>query len=237
MLRTEEQKQAILSRLEPTKVYENVVPKDLMSDLLEAWESGPKNHKNTGPVTYDYFPNKEEHTDWWIKTDKFVTEFIGDHWTFATNFYKVDQPHILHNDDSVRWVPDLYKTVVIPLEIEKPTNFAIFDQCYLDGPVKLRHGGKPKHKNHDKPQVYYNQDLLDNSELIGYTDQMFDEVIYKKYFTHLPIHRFTGLTVECIVEWKPGDIIVFDTARIHCAANFLADGIKTKLGYSIFTAK
>ena len=51
MLRTEEQKQAILSRLEPTKVYENVVPNDLMSDLLEAWEAGPKNHKNTGPVT------------------------------------------------------------------------------------------------------------------------------------------------------------------------------------------
>ena len=161
MLRTEEQKQAILSRLEPTKVYENVVPKDLMSDLLEAWEAGPKNHKNTGPVTYDYYPNKDAHTDWWLKADKFVTEFIGDHWTFATNFYKVDQPHILHNDDSVRWIPDLYKTVVIPLEIEKPTNFAVFDQCYLDGPVKLRHGGQPKHKNHDKPQVYYNQDLLD----------------------------------------------------------------------------
>ena len=46
-----------------------------MSDLLEAWESGPKNYKNTGPVTYDYFPNKEEHTDWWTKADKFVTEF------------------------------------------------------------------------------------------------------------------------------------------------------------------
>ncbi len=237
MLRTEEQKQKILSRLEPTKVYQNVVPDDLMSELLEAWESGPKNHKNTGPVTYDYYPNKEEHTDWWIKTDKFITEFIGDHWTFATNFFKVDQPHILHNDDSVRWVPDLYKTVVIPMAIDKPTNFAIFDQCYLDGPVKLRHGGQPKHKNHDKPQVYYNQDLLDNSELIGYTGQMFDELLYNKYFTHLPIQRFTGLTVEQIVEWKPGDIIVFDTARIHCAANFLANGIKTKLGYSIFTAK
>ena len=63
------------------------------------------------------------------KQISFITEFIGDHWTFATNFYKVDQPHILHNDDSVRWIPDLYKTVVIPLEIEKPTNFAVFDQC------------------------------------------------------------------------------------------------------------
>ena len=82
-------------------------------------------------------------------------------------------------------VPDLYKTVVIPMAIDKPTNFAVFDQCYLDGPVKLRHGGQPKHKNHDKPQVYYNQDLLDNSELIGYTGQMFDELLYNKYFTHL----------------------------------------------------
>ena len=70
----------------------------------------------------------------------------------------------------------------------------------MDGPVKLRHCGKPKHKNHDKPQVYYNQDLLDNSELIGYTGQMFDELLYNKYFTHLPIQRFTGLTVEQIVD-------------------------------------
>ena len=46
MLRTEEQKQKILSRLEPTKVYQNVVPDDLMSELLEAWEPGPKNQKH-----------------------------------------------------------------------------------------------------------------------------------------------------------------------------------------------
>jgi len=236
MLRTNDEKQEILSRLEPTQVHTNVVPPDLMSDLLEAWHSGPKNHKNTGPVTYDYYPNKEEHTDWWIKTDKFITEFVGDHWTFATNFFEVKHPHILHNDDSVRWKPKLHKTIVIPMEIAEPTNFAIFKQCYLDGPVKLRHGGVPQGKNHNNPQVYYNQDLLTNEDLIGYTGCMFDEVVYNKYLTHLPIERFTGLEIECIVQWKPGDIIVFDTARIHCACNFLKQGITRKLGYSIFTA-
>ena len=73
--------------------------------------------------------------------------------------------------------------------------------------------------------------------MIGYTGKDFDEEIHNKFFTHLPIERFTGLTIECIVEWKPGDIIVFDTARIHCATDFLKHGITRKLGYSIFTAK
>ena len=41
----------------------------------------------TQAPTYDYYPNKEEHTDWWIKTDKFITESIGA-LTFATNFLK-----------------------------------------------------------------------------------------------------------------------------------------------------
>ncbi len=234
MLRTNDEKNEILSRLESTKHYQNVVSQDLMNDLLLAWQSGPKNQKNTGPLTYDYYPNKDEHYDWWKKTDEFVTKYVGEHETFATNFYEVTQPHILHNDDSIRWVPRLHKTVVFPLQITKPTNFAVFDQCYLDGPVKLRHGGDPN-KNPQIRNVYYNQNLLDNSVLINYTGADFDKNTWEKYFTHLPYERFHGLSVESIVTWNPGDIIIFDTARIHCACNFSAQGIERKLGYSVFT--
>ena len=127
--------------------------------------------------------------------------------------------------------------MVIPLEISKPTEFAIFDQCYLDGPVKLRHGGVPKNKNHDKPTTYYNTDLTDNSKLINYTGKDFDPDIWEEKFTHYGIEKFHGLSIESIVKWNPGDIIIFDTARIHCATDFRKQGITRKLGYSIFTAK
>ena len=37
---------------------------------------------------------------------------------------------------------------------------------------------------------------------------------------------------------KPTHIaVIFDTARIHCATDFRKQGIKRKLGYSIFTHK
>lgn len=236
MLRTEEQKREILSRLEPTRVIKNCLSKSLHSKLLNAYNNGNKNYKNTGPITVDYFPHKEEHTDWYIECKEFITQYIGEHGCFASNFFHVQHPHVLHNDDSVRWVPRLHKTVVIPLHISKPTNFAVFDQCYLDGPVKLRHGGDPS-KNVEMRNTYYNTNLLDNSALLYYTNKEFDKDTYEEYFTHIPRERFYGLSVESIVEWNVGDIIIFDTARIHCAANFLKHGITEKIGYSIFTNK
>ena len=229
-MRTTEQKQEILSRLEPTNVYENVINSSWISRLKTVFNDGKKTYKNTGPVTMDFFPEKEGYTEWFTEFNTLLRPFIGDNvGVFAANFFKVQKPHILHNDDSVVHVPRLHKTVVIPIEISKPSNFAVFDQCYLDGPVKIRSRHKPA-KN-----VYYNQDLYDNSKLINYTGQAFDETLYNKYFTHQDLDTFWGLSVEQIVPWKPGNIITFDTARIHSAVNFNAQGIEEKLGLSIFT--
>lgn len=231
MFRTPEEKQEILSRLEPTHVYENVISDELLNKLIEAYETGEKNHKPTGPITVDYFPYKEEHTEWWIALDNILNEYIGEHLTFATNFFDVTQPHIIHNDDSVAKKPRLHKTVVVPLKISKPTKFAVFDQCYLDGPIKIRHGSK----NDESKPKYYNENLTDNSLLEFYTNSDFDKQVWADNFTHQPYIRYHGLSIESIVTWKPGDIIVFDTARLHCAADFKTQGIERKLGYSVFT--
>ena len=237
MLRTLEQKSDILARLEPTQHISGVVSEAQISELLEVYHTSEKTYKNTGPITVDYFPRRPPYPDWWLRLDEFITEFIGEHSAFSTNFYEVRQPHVLHNDDSVLLAPNLYKTVVIPLEVSKPTQFAVFDQTYLDGPVKLRHGGKFQGKTHDKPKTYYNQDLLSNTVLGGYTDCPFDHQTWQDNFSHMPYDRFHGLTMESLNVWQPGDLIVFDTARIHCGANFLAQGIDYKIGFSIFTSR
>ena len=237
MLRNDEEKQEILNRLEPTRVIKNCISVEMMDMLRGVYASSEKNFKNTGPITVDYFPRKPPYEDWWLTVDKLITPYIGKHSTFTTNFYEVEYPHILHNDDSIALKPRLHKTVVIPLEISEPTEFAIFDQCYLDGPVKLRHGGTPKNKNHDKTTTYYNTDITDNSKLINYTGKDFDPELWEDKFTHYGIEKFHGLSIESIVKWNPGDIIIFDTARIHCATDFRKQGIKRKLGYSIFTHK
>lgn len=231
MFRNIDEKQEILNRLEPTLVHENAITEDLLNKLISAYETGEKNHKPTGPVTVDYYPNEKD--EWWTELNSLLTTYIGEHLIFATNFFDVTKPHIIHNDDSLAKKPRLYKTVVIPLRIKKPTNFVVFDQCYLDGPIKGRHGAK---QELDATKAkYYNQNLFDNSQLEYYTNNMFDEVIWNKYLTHQPIERFWGLSVEKIVPWKPGNIIIFDTARLHCATDFVTQGIDRKLGYSVFT--
>jgi hypothetical protein len=243
MLRTPEEKTEILSRLAPSQHFSGVVPAELIDMLKEVYRTSPKNQKPTGPITVDYYPRPEslaergeQLAEWWIKVDEFITPYIGEHDTFTTNFFEVTIPHILHNDDSVLLKPRLHKTIVIPLEIVKPSNFAVFDQCYLDGPVKLRHGGQFGGKTHDKPVVYYNNDLLDNNQLEFYTGKDFDSELHDKYFTHIPYRRFHGLSVESIHPWAPGDLIIFDTARIHCSADFVKQGIEKKIGFSIFTS-
>jgi hypothetical protein len=230
MSRTVSEKREILSRLEPTVVHENVVSSRLLERLNHAFHNSEKNYKNTGPVTVDFWP---ERTDvlpgWWFDVDQLITQYIGPHGTFAGNFYEVRKPHILHNDDNKRLWPRLHKTVVIPLDIIEPTQFGIFDQCYLNGPVKIRRPG------HQSPSVYYNQDLTDNSLLKYNTGKEFCRDTHDKYFSHQHYDAFHGLSVESIVTWKPGDIIVFDTARIHCGTNFNRQGISQKLGLSVFT--
>lgn len=237
MLRTIQEKQEILSRLEPSRVVSGCLDDNQINRLIDIYNNSEKNYKNTGPTTVDFFPRKPPFPDWWLEIDQVIGNYIGEHKTFTTNFFEVKNPHILHNDDSIAVKPRLHKTVVIPLRITKPTRFAVFDQCYLDGPIKLRHGGTFGAKNHTAPAVYYNQDLTDNRELEYCTHQPFDKNIWQENFTHLPIERFWGLSVESILTWQPGDIIIFDTARIHCATDFLSQGIENKLGFSIFTGK
>lgn len=228
-MRTQQQKSEILARLQPTQVYENAIDALWLARLKTVWTDSEKNYKNTGPVTVDFWPERQQAPEWWLEFDQLLKSYVGEHGTFATNFFEVKKPHILHNDDNERLWPRLHKTVVIPMEVVKPTYFAVMDQCYLDGPVKIRSRHKPAKR------VYYNKDLTDNSVLYNYTGKDFDKSIYDKYFTHQPYDAFHGLSVERIAEWKPGNIIVFDTARIHTACNFLEHGIQSKLGFSVFT--
>ena len=70
------------------------------------------------------------------------------------------------------------------------------------------------------------------TDVINYKpNQEFDSYIHQKYISHIPIQDLHGLTVDKIVEWKPGSVIVFDRTQLHCAAS----GHNRKIGVSIFT--
>lgn len=236
MLRTPEEKSEILSRLQPSESIAGVVSSDVRQMLLDVYHNSPdKIEKNTGPTVLDYDPNKNGWPEWARTVDELITPYIGEHQIYFANFFDVTYPHRIHNDDSIKKKPRMHKNCVIPLWIEgaEHTHFATFDQCYLDGPVKVVHGA-------DKQKImastkYYNEPLTDTAELEYYTGKDFDQVLWEKYFTHQGLNRFHGLSVEGMLKWQPGNLLIFDGARIHCAADFRKVGVTRKIGLSVFT--
>jgi hypothetical protein len=63
----------------------------------------------------------------------------------------------------------------------------------------------------------------------------FDLGLYKKYLTHQPYEDLTSLEVDRIIEWHPGDVISFDRTILHCASNFLEQGVIEKMAMVMFT--
>ena len=57
----------------------------------------------------------------------------------------------------------------------------------------------------------------------------------EKYLTHLKDKWLEGLSFNSAHNWTPGNAIVFDCCRLHCASDFTKHQIKNKLGISIFT--
>lgn len=230
-MRTQQQIEKIMSRYESTKVHSGVISDDFIKYLLDVFYNAPKIVKNTGPVVMNYSPDRNKKQEWFEPVQELVDDLLGPSLVWGSNIFRVEKPHIVHNDDYHEKVYDIYKTLVIPLEISKPTNFVVFDQAYLEGPVKCFRGYKKV------PESYYNKSLTDYSDIINYTDKPFDLHTWNTYLSHVPYEALHGLTVETIVEWKPGDIIEFDMGKLHSAANFVKQGIDYKIGYSIFTAK
>ena len=230
-MRTLEQKKKITDRYESATLHKGVVNQGFIDYLLNQFNNSTVIEKNTGPVVMNYSPDREGIEEWFTPVQKFVDNLIGESLVWGSNIFRVERPHIIHNDDYEEKIYDIFKTVVIPLEISKPTNFVVFDQYYLDGPVKCFRGYE------NVPETYYNKSLTDYSDIVNFTDEPFNEAIYKEYLTHVPYEALHGLTVEAIVRWQPGDAITFDMGKLHSATNFTEHGIDYKIGFSIFTAK
>jgi len=230
-MRTVEQKKLITDRYESATLHKDVIHKGFIDYLLNQFHKSQKIEKNTGPVVMNYSPDRQKYEAWFTPVQNFVDDLIGESLVWGSNIFRVEQPHIVHNDDYQEKIYDIFKTIVIPLEISQPTNFIVFDQYYLDGPIKCFRGYPTV------PETYYNKSLTDYSSLTNYTDEPFNKQFYNEYLTHVPYESLHGLTVESVIRWQPGDAITFDMGKLHSSANFKKHEIDYKIGYSIFTAK
>ena len=232
-MRTEHDKHIIVNNISDPYVLSSFVSVEERTALIEFFKtSSDRILKNTGPLTLDITREQLELPVFKNLLTR-LREQLGNFDTFTVLFFYVEQPHIIHNDDSFEF-PVCYKGINIPLELEyisEPAglpHLCFFDQYYLDGPAKFFNGSR------DIP-TYYNKCVYTYDDVHGCTTASIDKTVKETYFSHLRNSWLNGLSVNSIIEWVPGNAIVFDTVRLHCASNFIKQGIKSKLGLSIFT--
>ena len=227
LTRPQEDKDIILKNLEETYYIENFVSKSDVEELCDIWDkSSNRVFKRTGPITSTI-------TDFKVPVMRRITDKIHslypDCEIYHGMYFYVNYPHIIHNDDNKEW-PLIYKAFNIPLRYEgdELPYLCFFDQVYLDGPSKFFNGET------DMP-THYNKLVYDYENVVGKSKEPFDEYLKDKYLTHIKDEWLKGLSFNSSHHWQPGNAIVFDCCRLHCASDFRKQNIKSKLGLSIFT--
>jgi hypothetical protein len=240
-MRTNDKITAIKAAIEEPRQVVDFISQEEIDYLINIYDQSNntqdpyagKIKKNTGPVTLD------------IKnylTDPIVSKLIeklklelGEFKITAGFWFKTDYPHIIHNDDTFELPNTVYKAITIPLKIygENIIDYpylCFFDQFYFHGPAKF-------FKGEEFVPTYYNKQVYDYSDIDNIKENLVDEEIYKKYFTHLKRTWLNGLSFHSAIRWIPTTAIIFDSVRLHCASDFRKQNIKEKLAISIFTKK
>ena len=204
---------------------------DDINHLIAIFENDTtKIKKNTGPVTVNLAPYFGDSVVENIITR--IKKEIGNIEITAAFFFQTEFPHIIHNDDTFELPDNVYKAITLPLRMEgfagEYPKLCFFDQCYFHGPSKFFNGD-------DSIPTYYNKQVYDYHDVSELVDTPFAD--NNKYFTHLKPQWLEGLSLHSALDWIPGNALVFDSVRLHCASDFRTLGIRSKLGISIFTKR
>ena len=228
-MRTQETINGIKKTFSDPYAISNFVNSEDIDYLIELYDNASnKIYKNTGPVTLSI----KDSTDPVIsKIYSNIEKEIGPYAITAAIIFYTAYPHIIHNDDTYELPHNVYKAIAIPLKIygsKLIPKLCFFDQHYFHGPAKFFNGDS-------SISTHYNEQIYSYEHVDGISDSMF----FNKtgYFTHLKPQWLSGLSLHSVLSWKPGDAIIFDSVRLHCASDFRNLGITGKLGISIFTKK
>lgn len=233
-MRKSEDKVKIEATLGSTFTISNFISDQERLALIDYFTKGDHTYKNTGPITLNVL-SEEFKQPLFQNILSRVESYIGKVKVFSSLFFYVERPHIIHNDDSFSY-PLCYKGINIPLDleyIEEGTGYPsliFYDQYYLEGPAKFFNGSR------DIP-TYYNKCVYEYGDVKNISTSPICDDIRSNHLSHLKPNWLQGLSIETITEWRPGNVTVFDTVRLHSSNDFCRQGIKSKLGLSIFTEK
>ena len=232
-MRTPDQILQIKTTVQDPYEIKNILTVEEVNCLIEIFNNHSadnKIHKNTGPTTLDLQSYINDPII--IKTLSLIKNNIGPFEITASFFFQTSFPHIIHNDDTFELPDNVYKAITLPLSIEgfsgEYPKLCFFNQFYFHGPSKFFNGD-------NSIPTYYNKQVYDYQDVSGLVDTPFAD--NNNYFTHLKPQWLEGLSLHSALDWIPGNALVFDSTRLHCASDFRTLGIRSKLGISIFTKR
>jgi len=152
------------------------------------------------------------------------TVFFDNHWPYASaKFTRQKFDPMIYtvfdsNDDPVR-------INLLEFLLDRDINkFPNYTDEYISNLISTRKNST----GYSKTDIRIN----DYDKIIGYNpNQNFDQDIHRQYINHVDINDLTGLSLDKIIPWVLGNVIVFDRTQLHCATS----GHKSKTGITIFT--
>lgn len=155
------------------------------------------------------------------------------------NFFETETGYRVHADTGKDGPERVLQTFVfpllqdlrddIPVRLER-NRFLVLNQTWLgDAAFFLR--GETVESNE------YNQVITDYKDVGNLDDLETLDGILLEYCPHLNFKNFAGLTVDKHFQWTPGIPMTFPRNRLHVSSAFPRNGIKRKLGLSIFTSR
>jgi len=235
---TEDQIKKMQTKDSPTKIVSDFISMDelkLLRELIDTVEY--PEHGSTSKYagsSYEYPPYGPLMEK--IFDEKLV-QHIGAHQLDFFAWQEAIIPWKIHAD--LRWYADKipHKVILVPLDVISDsdnwaeTHSITFKQRnYLRNYPNTNKGsaGNTDQKSWKRP--------IDNPNTEGcISGYSINEDTWKEYMTHVPYEYLEGLEIDSVFKWEPGSAVIWDANQLHCADDFLARGIKTKLSILIMT--
>lgn len=242
--------------LSPIKSFENIFSRDELDDIwyriFKHSNAKVRYHTNGNIIISDYQMFQDIYRDYKEKIDFCVGNDAELSPTIGGNFFITPQQYGLHNDsirpkdievtykssplNSKNRKYTCWKNILIPLWIgdEKERDdggqFVAFEQRDIDY-AKIYNGGN------STPNIGTVYEIVTDYGGIQFYDGngnkipleknkiSFDKEHFK--YCNTPYDRLKGLTVESIINWKPGNPFVFDAVQLHLSNSGSVKGTKS----------
>jgi hypothetical protein len=205
-------------------LLKNVFCRDTINDYLSLMKSGTVFKKKA--YNYEIDPQLEFTLPKIQQIIKFLNPNYEVQWA---HFLKELSPYLVHTDttESKNYLP--YKVIMMPLEIEgESTHTVFFNQRYLGPPSAFMKGTDLSLEVCNTKTNYEDIEKYENGG-------EFSQQTHLDYLDHIPPSMLQGLSIDKIVEWRLGDLIIFDSCQLHCSSSFQKFKVKSKSALVIFT--